>query len=506
VRRLESPSLLALLGALADAIGRAHAFPALTQAISDALATHSPTRLVEIAICREGPTGFESFLHSSGSPSVSRTFGDPSESLPHEVLVGGTRVIALDARPAGKGPELSRARASNASHLAALRLEDGDGVAGVLLLALAAPGPPDVDVLTAIARLVTAAVRHVQVVGRVANLSRQAHAEREQLREELSNAVLPGDVVASSPAMRALFRDVLPLVARRDTTVLLRGESGAGKEIIARRVHALSPRAARPFLKVNCGAIPDALVESTLFGHERGAFTGATNRHVGLFERANGGTLLLDEVAELPPSAQVKVLRVLQEGEFERVGGESTQQVDVRVIAATHRNLEALIARESFRADLFYRLNVFPILVPPLRDRPEDLEALTLSILDRIARRFGRRPPRISAATLAQLRSHRWPGNVRELENVLERAMVLQRGDELVLPPDFDGTPHAADTDRQWSNPETFESGVRRVLQAALAAADGRLYGPDGAAARLGLKPTTLQSKLRRYGLKPRRG
>jgi transcriptional regulator with GAF, ATPase, and Fis domain len=288
------------------------------------------------------------------------------------------------------------------------------------------------------------------------------------------------------------------------TTVLVRGETGTGKEVVARRVHALSSRAHRPFLKVNCGALPEGIVESALFGHERGAFTGATKRNIGYFERAHGGTLLLDEVADLPLASQVKLLRVLQEGELERVGGEQTIRVDVRVVAATHRNLERMVEEEKLREDLYYRLNVYPIVVPPLRDRPEDIEALSAAIVQRMAKKLGRPVVRMSRATLAQLTAYSWPGNVRELENVLERAMLVSRGDSLQVDLPTDESRVIGDS-RVRTTKEgevlTFQESSKRAIVHALDACNGRIYGDAGAASALGLRPTTLQSKMVRLGI-----
>ncbi len=348
-----------------------------------------------------------------------------------------------------------------------------------------------------IVALVTSALRHVEVVARVAELSRRAQRDSTHLQQALAEVTLPPELVATGPAMRTVLFDLVPLVARQPTTVLLRGETGTGKEVIARRIHAASNRANRPFLKVNCGALPEQLVESVLFGHERGAFTGATARHLGLFERADGGTLLLDEVAELPLPAQVKLLRVLQDGELERVGGERTIHVDVRILAATHRPLEQLVAREAFRADLFYRLNVFPLTLPPLRERLEELPALAHAILSRLSQRSSRRPPRLSPSGLKRLQHHPWPGNIRELENVLERALLLSPGDTLAIPP-FDAPSVAAPRP---GTAERLDDALRDAIRAALDACDGRVFGPKGAALRLGLKPTTLQSKMKKLGL-----
>jgi transcriptional regulator with GAF, ATPase, and Fis domain len=358
----------------------------------------------------------------------------------------------------------------------------------------------DEPLVEAVSRILSAALRNVRLVERVAALSLRAHTESQRLRGELERVSPELGMVTASPVMRRLCEELVDVVARQDTTVLLLGESGTGKEVLAKRIHALSPRSGRPMLKVNCGALPDNLIESTLFGHERGAFTGALQRHLGLFERAHGSTLFLDEVAELPLHAQVKLLRVLQEGELERVGGDATVRVSVRIIAATHRPMEEMLEKRTFRSDLYYRLSVFPIQIPPLRDRVEDIPALATTILERLSNRMKRNPPRITAAALRRLESHPWPGNVRELENLIERALVLSPGDVLHLPGELPA-PRTSSQPRSVT-PVTFDDAERRTLEDALAATRGRIYGAGGAAERLGLKPTTLQSKLRKLRIR----
>jgi formate hydrogenlyase transcriptional activator len=346
--------------------------------------------------------------------------------------------------------------------------------------------------LPLLGHVVGAALQHVRDLERVARLSRRAIAESRQLRDDLDARTPAPFVVASSPAMRRIFAEVVPAVARQSTTVLLLGESGTGKEVVARRIHDLSPRARRAFVRINCGAIPSELVESTLFGHERGAFTGALARRIGAFERASGGTLLLDEIGDLPLQAQVKLLRALESGEIERVGGEHPVRVDVRVIASTHRDLRRMVDAQAFRADLRFRLDVFPIVLPPLRERGDDLEALALQILERLAARFGRAAPRLGRTTRARLRRYPWPGNVRELENVLERSLLLSPGPRLEL-----ALPEAAE-----SVPvQTLRAAERQCIERALAAARGRIHGPEGAATLLAMKPTTLQSAMKRLGV-----
>jgi formate hydrogenlyase transcriptional activator len=300
-------------------------------------------------------------------------------------------------------------------------------------------------------------------------------------------------------------------VAPSDSTVLIRGETGTGKEGLARLVHEQSSRSKGPFVVVNLGAIPETLIESELFGHERGAFTGATRRKIGRFEQAAMGTIFLDEVGDAPRPVQVKLLRALQERQIERVGGSGSIPVDVRVVAATNRPLEQMVADETFRADLYYRLNTFPILLPPLRQRAGELRPLATHLLALHAEHMHRHPPTVPDVVWQLLESHHWPGNVRELENFLERALILSPGDVLT-PPEAPGKSASLALPGATSAPEAgqatpervepFDTEVRRMLERALAATENKIYGDDGAAALLGLKPTTLQGKLRKYGLR----
>ncbi len=276
-------------------------------------------------------------------------------------------------------------------------------------------------------------------------------------------------------------------VAPTDSTVLILGETGTGKELIARAIHKRSRRASRAFIRVNCAAIPTSLIASELFGHEKGAFTGALQRRLGRFEAADGGTILLDEVGDLPAEAQVALLRVLQEREIERVGSSHPIAVDVRVIVATNQDLEAAVARGAFRADLFYRLNVFPIAVPPLRERVDDLPVLVEYLVERFAKRVGKKITRIEKRTMALLQAYAWPGNVRELQNVIERAVVLCEGETFSI-------------DDSWLKAKAPPAGgeqERATIEAALVATKGRVAGPKGAAAKLGMPRQTLDSKIR---------
>ncbi len=324
------------------------------------------------------------------------------------------------------------------------------------------------------------------------------------LREEIDRTSMFEEIVGSSKPMRDLVKHV-EKVAPSDSTVLILGETGTGKELIARALHRRSRRAGRAFVRVNCAAIPQSLIASELFGHEKGAFTGAVQRRLGRFEAADGGTLFLDEIGELPPETQIALLRVLQEREFERVGSNYTIKVDVRLIAATNRDLPAAVAAGDFRQDLFYRLNVFPIAVPPLRERAEDIRLLVEYFVGRYANAAGKKIRHIGRDTLEALRAYHWPGNIRELQNVVERAVILSEGDTFAV-------------DESWLKRESFESGRPglpsgsvglsaladrevEMIEAALAESHGRISGPSGAAAKLGIPRQTLESKIRRLGL-----
>ncbi|MCU1278537.1 MAG: Formate hydrogenlyase transcriptional activator [bacterium] len=289
-------------------------------------------------------------------------------------------------------------------------------------------------------------------------------------------------------------------VARSQSTVLITGETGTGKELVARAIHRQSPRRDQPFVSVNCAAIPRELIASELFGHEQGAFTGATRRRLGRFEVAQGGTLFLDEVGDLPMEIQVALLRVLQEREFERVGGTATIRVDVRLIAATNRDLQAAIAAGSFRNDLFYRLNVFPIAVPPLRERAEDIPHLVEYFIHRYARQAGKTIRRVSKRTIDRLRSYPWPGNVRELQNVIERSVILcDSDDEFTV--DEKWLSVAPATANRLALSGAVAAHEKAIIEEALRVTGGRVFGPSGAAVRLCIPRSTLESRIRALGI-----
>ncbi len=305
-------------------------------------------------------------------------------------------------------------------------------------------------------------------------------------------------IVGSSAALDAVL-DQVRMVAPTDSTVLIEGETGTGKELIAHAIHMHSERRNRPFVKVNCAAIPAELLESELFGHERGAFTGALAQRIGRFEAANGGTLFLDEIGDMPLNLQAKLLRAVQDQEIERVGGNRTIQVDVRIVAATNRDLKAMVEENKFRADLYYRLAVFPLNVPPLRERREDIPLLTRHFVEKHAARMKRNIENIPIDALTALTNYDWPGNIRELQNVIERSVVLSDGPELHLAlPEFD-RPSAMVAQASHSN-GTGISERARILQ-VLKETKGMVGGANGAAARLGLKRTTLQSRMRKCNI-----
>jgi len=333
-------------------------------------------------------------------------------------------------------------------------------------------------------------------VAEVEQLRRRLELENLYLREEAKLIHQHGDIVGDSPAIRAALSQV-EKVADTGAGVLLLGETGTGKELIAQRIHDLSSRSARSMIKVNCAALPPTLMESEIFGREKGAYTGAVTREVGRFELADGSTLFLDEVGELSLDLQGKLLRALESGEFERVGSSRTRRVDVRVVAATNRDLAAEVREGRFRKDLFYRLNVFPIHVPALRDRREDVPLLVWTFVEQLARSTGTSIERIPQRVMERLQRYDWPGNVRELRNVIERSMILSHGETLDL-----ALPEAAESVSDEAH--TLDDVQRRHIRQIVAACGGRLSGPRGAAERLGLKPTTLRSRMQRLGLDPR--
>jgi len=372
---------------------------------------------------------------------------------------------------------------------------------GVIGMLSREPFPQDAfELLGIFADQAAMAVKSAYAFEELERNKNRLRAENEYLQEEIRGERGFEHIIGDSPALRSVLRKVQQ-VAQVETTVLLSGETGTGKELIARAIHEASARKARPMIKVNCGAIPQGLVESELFGHERGAFTGALQKRIGRFELADKGTLFLDEVGELPLDTQVKLLRVLQEQEFERVGGTRSMKTDVRLVAATNRDLEKEVAEGRFRPDLFYRLNVFPIRVPPLRERPGDVLLLVRHFLAQLQRKLAKPLRGVTAESIELLQRYPWPGNIRELQNVLERACVLASG------PVVDVAESLGPAARQGTLPTgtdqilTLDEAERVHIRRALAAAGGKIYGPGGAAALLGINPSTLRSRMEKLKL-----
>jgi PAS domain S-box-containing protein len=334
--------------------------------------------------------------------------------------------------------------------------------------------------------------------GEIRALKDQLYRENLALRDEVDRASMFEEIVGTSKALQTVLSRIAK-VAPTDSTVFITGETGTGKELIARAVHKRSRRSGRAFVSVNCAALAPSLISSELFGHEKGAFTGATQRRLGRFEQADGGTIFLDEVGEIPLDTQVALLRVLQEREFERVGGAQSIQVDVRVIAATNRDLKAATGSGTFRLDLFYRLNVFPIEVPPLRKRKDDILMLLEYFVKRYASRAGKNIRAIDKKTLELFQSYEWPGNIRELQNIVERSVILSSGDVFSVDESWLSTEssHPASRVHLLSPVEDEQIGEREMIEAALAESRGRVAGPTGAAAKLQIPPTTLYSRIK---------
>jgi formate hydrogenlyase transcriptional activator len=324
--------------------------------------------------------------------------------------------------------------------------------------------------------------------------------ENIALREDVDHSSMFEEIVGSSPSLRKVLKAV-DKVAATDSTVLILGETGTGKELIARAIHKRSKRSTRAFIRVNCAAIPQALIASELFGHEKGAFTGAVERRVGRFETADGGTLFLDEIGDLPPETQIALLRVLQEREFERVGSVNPIPVDVRVLAATNKDLGAAVADGTFRQDLFYRLNVFPVCIPPLRERTEDIPLLVEYLIERYARKAGKKITNVDRSTLELFEDYDWPGNIRELQNVIERAVILCETATLSVDETWFRRDSKSGGDQVLPLTTALTENERDIIEKALAESAGQVGGATGAAARLGIPRQTLDSKIKMLGI-----
>ena len=393
-------------------------------------------------------------------------------------------------------------------------LTSGETVTGVLLL-VAAPGKKFDATHRRVTELLlepfSAALDNDHRLHELAALREAAEADRASLLTKLGRTEIKDEIVGADSGLKPVM-DRVALVARSDVPVLILGETGTGKEVISRAIHTRSPRASGPFIRVNCGAIPTELIDSQLFGHEKGSFTGASEQRQGWFERADGGTLFLDEIGELPLQAQVRLLRVLQDGSLERVGGQHPLHVDVRIVAATHRDLALMVQSKEFREDLWYRLAVFPIVLPPLRERRPDIAELAKHFVERAATRFGLHPVMPTDADIALLTEYHWPGNIRELGTVIDRAALLGDGKSLevskalgVIPsqarPSIITTNRSTDAQPIPAEIASLEETIRQHITLALQTTQGRIEGPNGAAKLLKINPHTLRAKMRKLKL-----
>jgi formate hydrogenlyase transcriptional activator len=473
-------------------------------------------------------------LFQAISASLRRTFGlDYASLLIHDPEIGALRLRMLDF-PDGMGAiredavvpledslpgcvfRTSEGRLANVEEARALFKSTGDilereGLKSLCCTPLISRGaalgtlnlgsrqesfftPGDLQFYSQVAGQIAIALDNALSYQRIEELNAQLAEEKVYLEDEIRTDNRFEEIVGQSRALKAVLKQV-ETVAPTDSTVLIFGETGSGKELVARAIHDLSSRRQGTFVNLNCAAIPTGLLESEMFGHEKGAFTGAIAQRIGRFELAHRGTMFLDEVGEIPLELQTKLLRVLQEREFERLGSSRTIRTDARLVAATNRDLAAMVEERLFRADLYYRLNVFPITVPPLRDRPDDIPLLVRYFVQQYARRMNRRILTIPAASMQALTRYHWPGNIRELQNFIERAVILSPGPVLQAPVrelKRGGTPPGA---------VTLEAAEREAILRALRDSSGRVGGEHGAAARLGMKRTTLQAKMRKLGI-----
>jgi hydrogenase-4 transcriptional activator len=386
-------------------------------------------------------------------------------------------------------------------------LLDGDRMIGVLVAVGGAFHAAHEELFAQLLEPFASALRHDQQVHELVRLREALEADNQALLSRLGRQEIAEAVVGAEGGLRTVL-DRVAQVAATDVPVLLLGETGTGKEVIAREIHRRSARPSGPVVRVNCGAIPPGLIDSELFGHERGSFTGAVSDRAGWFERADGGTLFLDEIGELPLDAQVRLLRVLQDGTFERVGGRRTHTVDVRIVAATHRDLHNMVQARAFREDLWYRISVFPIHLPPLRERPGDIPALATHFAWRAGQRLGGAPLVPGPDDLARLLAYDWPGNVRELAAVIERAVILGGGHRMEVAAALGATPPAASSAAAvppaaptTAQIATLDEAMAEHVCRALAATHGRIEGPGGAAALLGINPHTLRARMRKLGV-----
>jgi formate hydrogenlyase transcriptional activator len=498
----------ALLG-VAEAIAAHRDLKALLHDLAGRL--HQIVRFDFVVLVRYDPEN--NLMHRHVFDHAEPLPAEPPRSFAVEDEPGGVvlqtqqPLVLSNLAEAARWPRfLERVQPLGGNSVCILPLTTARGRLGTLVFASKQPAAyddADLDFLQHLAKMVAVAFENALSFDRIERLKEQLETEKVYLEEEIRTDNNFEDIVGESAALRRVLKEV-ETVAPTDSTVLIHGETGTGKELIARALHQLGPNRQRTFVKLNCAAIPSGLLESELFGHEKGAFTGAIAQKVGRFELAHQGTLFLDEVGDIPLELQPKLLRVLQEQEFERLGSTRTIRVRVRLVAATNRDLPSMVRDGQYRSDLYYRLNVFPVFWPPLRERPDDVPRLVRHFTQKFARRMGRRIETIPADVMGALVRYPWPGNVRELENVIERAVILSPGTALQVPvgdlkaaaaqaapaPGNNAAGHASLADAE-----------REHIVRALRETDWVLGGPQGAAARLGMKRTTLQSKMKKLGI-----
>jgi len=444
-------------------------------------------------------------LHFTGAQLFDKEQGqiDPEGTATADALATGKPVVISEADlDRYTAPQYRRFVELGCKSACSVPLVTSNGTLGTLEIARTtgdAWSDEDVGFLVQVARQIAIAVENALSYRQLQEMKERLATEKLYLEDEIRLDYNNGNMVGEGAAFQSVLKSV-QIVAPTDATVLILGETGTGKELVARAIHELSGRGRGSFVKVNCAAIPASLLESELFGHERGSFTGAVAQKIGRFELADHGTLFLDEIGEMPLELQPKLLRAIQDQEFERVGGNRTIRTDVRFVAATNRDLKAMVDENRFRADLYYRLHVFPLTVPPLRERREDIPLLTRYFVQKHAHRMDRKIERIPAQALEALTNYDWPGNIRELQNVIERSVILSNGPELhVAMPEFHG--NSAPAARRGPASDVSKAMERARILQALKEAKGVIGGPNGAAARLGLKRTTLQSRMRKFDI-----
>jgi formate hydrogenlyase transcriptional activator len=492
-------TLFDITNALVSKLGRDDLFPAISGQLSKII-RHDYAMLT---LCNDRGLLDLYALHSTG-PQLMELLKGPfnPEGMPAaEVLATGKPVVASGS-DVERYPNLRRFLALGYKSICSVPLITRDRAFGTIALCRMTDdlwSPEDVEFLMQIASQVAIAVENSLTYRELAEVRDRLATEKIYLEDEIRIDQNIGNMVGGGPAFQGVLKSI-HTVAPTDATVLITGETGTGKELVARAIHELSGRSKCSFVKVNCAAIPASLLESELFGHEKGSFTGAVAQKIGRFELAHHGTLFLDEIGEMPLELQPKLLRAIQDQEFERVGGTRTIRTDARLVAATNRDLKAMVEDNQFRADLYYRLHVFPLHVPPLRDRREDIPLLTRYFVQKHAHRMGRNIDTIPTPVLAALTNYGWPGNIRELQNVLERSVILTNGSVLQVPM-AELVSAVNPVALSGRSPAASPSAERSRILKALEEAKGQVGGPDGAAARLGMKRTTLQARMRKYNI-----